>query len=310
MLITENNEDFELQRARKVFSRISVRLLVFVGFCLLIIAVMLAVMISDEETATEDLESILILTSFFTFIPLLFWIWLKFRRAKASFFPLLNSDRFSPRDLLLVIPLILFTIGLFSTLLYLVSLADMDLFNRIQGWLDSDLLVITEESSLTSVLGIIILVGVLGPFFEEVVFRGLMVERLGAKYGYSGAVIFSSISFGFLHIDFVGAALFGFAMCLLYLQSGSLLAPILIHMLNNLTAILMSYVSFQMDWQELDNAEFYQQYSWFWILILVISVIWLVRYITRNWNIVYTKEPVPLKSGRSPGLEQGQYDES
>jgi len=304
-LITENNEDYDIQRARKVLSRISVRLLVFVGICLLIMALMLAVMMSDEEAVTEDLESILIITSFFTILPLLFWIWLKFWRAKASFLPLLNSDRFSPRDLLLVIPLILFTVGLFSTLLYIVSIADLDLFHEIQGWLDSDFFVITEDTGLTMVLGIIILVGVVGPFFEEVVFRGLMVERLGAKYGYSSAVIFSSILFGFLHIDFIGASLFGFAMCLIYLQTGSLLAPVLIHMLNNLMAILMSYVSNQLDLQQLDSAEFYQQYSWFWILILVVSTVWLVRFIINHWNIVHTKEPVSLKKRN---LETAQDD--
>lgn len=258
----------------------------------MIVAVMITAMITDEDAA-EDLETILIISSFFTIIPLLFWIWLKFLQSGTSFFSLFNSDRFSPNDLLLVIPLILFTIGLFSTVLYLISITDMDLFNRIQSLFENDFLVITPETSLSRVVGIIIIVGVVGPFFEEVIFRGLMVERLGAKYGYSSAVIVSSILFGFLHLDFVGATLFGFAMCLVYLKTGSLLAPVLIHMLNNLLAILMSYISYQLDLQDLDNAEFYQQYSWFWILILTISTVWLVRYIVNHWSIVYTNNEFP-----------------
>lgn len=292
-MTNEQNEENNLFRARKVLSRISVRHFVFVGIFLLVLATLVAMTITGEDL--EDFESIMILASLLAITPLALWLWLKFRRMGASLLPLFSKNRFEGKELLLVIPLLLFSLGFFSTLLYLVSLVDMNLFYTILEWLDTDFLVITEETSLLMILGIVGLVGIIGPVFEESVFRGLMVERLGAKYGYSTAVIFSSILFGFLHIDVIGASLFGFAMCLLYLKTGSLLLPALIHILNNMLAILMTYISYHMDWGGLDNADFYQQYGWFWILILVVSTIWLVRYIISHWNLVYSEEPVSLK---------------
>jgi uncharacterized protein len=290
---TETDPDFD--RARKVLSRISVRQFVFVGFFLLIIATMVAVIIAGEEM--DNFEQVLIIASLGAIAPLLVWLWLKFHRLQVPMTSLFNRNRFSANELLLVIPLILFTLGLFSSLLTLAAFLDPNLFEMIQGFLDNDFMLITEDTGLLMILGIILLVGIIGPLFEEVVFRGLMVERLGAKYGYSGAVIFSSVLFGFLHIDVIGAALFGFAMCLLYLKTGSLLAPVLIHMINNLLAILMVYSSWQLNWDAFESAEFYMQYWWFWVLLLAVSTVWLMRYITSHWKLIYEKEPVSLTRG-------------
>ncbi|GEM_PF-1308663 len=297
--------DPNLDRARKVLSRISVRQFVFVGFFLLIISTMVAVMIAGEEA--DNVEQILIIASLGAIAPLLLWLWLKFRRLQVPVLSLFSKSRFSANELLLVIPLILFTLGLFSSLLTLAAFLDPNLFEMIQGFLDNDFMLITEDTGLLMILGIILLVGIIGPFFEEVVFRGLMVERLGAKYGYSGAVIFSSVLFGVLHIDVFGATLFGFAMCLLYLKTGSLLVPVLIHMINNLLAILMVYGSYQLDLSVIRSAEFYQQYWWFWFLLLAVSTVWLMRYIISHWKLVYEKEPVSLKrEPEQPETEIGE----
>jgi uncharacterized protein len=289
------NNHPELQQSRKALSRISVRVFVFVGFILLIIAIMFAFAIVGDDL--EKLEEIIILASLGAFIPMLIWIWLKFRRWQASITPLFNSKHFTPANLIIVVPLLLFSFSLFSTLLALIAVVDTDLFHMVQEWMDTDFLVITDDTSILMVIGIITLVGFIGPVFEEIVFRGLMVERLGLKYSFSGAVIFSSILFGFLHINIVGAALFGFAMCLLYLKTGSLLAPTIVHMLNNLTAIVIAYLSYQIDWEYTESAEFYQQYWWFWLLILTVSTVWIVRFIINHWNLVHITEPAGADEG-------------
>jgi uncharacterized protein len=283
------NNHPELQQSRIALSRISVRVFVFIGIILLIIAIMFAfAMVGDD---LEKLEEIIILSSLGAFIPMLIWIWLKFRRWQASITPLFNREQFTPADLILVVPLLLFSFSLFSTLLALIAITDTDLFYLVQEWMETDFLVITRDTPLLMIFGVILLVGVVGPVFEEITFRGLMVERLGLKYSFSGAVIFSSVLFGFLHINIVGAALFGFVMCLLYLKTGSLLAPTVIHMLNNLTAIFIAYLSYQIDWEYTESAEFYQQYWWFWLLILIVSTVWIVRFIINHWNLVHITEP-------------------
>jgi uncharacterized protein len=292
------NNHPELQQSRRALSRISVRVFVFVGIIVLIIAIMFALAIVGDDL--ENLEEIIILASLGAFIPMLIWIWLKFQRWQAPITPLFNRDHFTPADLIIVVPLLLFSFSLFSSLLALIALADTDLFYMVQEWMDTDFLIITDDTSLLMVIGIIALVGFIGPVFEEIVFRGLMVERLGLKYSFSAAVIFSSILFGFLHINVVGAALFGFAMCLIYLKTGSLLAPAIIHMLNNLTAIVIAYLSYQIDWEYTESAEFYQQYWWFWLLILTVSTVWIVRFIINHWSLVYEVEPAGVDEKPMP----------
>ena len=52
----------------------------------------------------------------------------------------------------------------------------------------------------------------------------------------TSAIIASSLLFGALHPDPLGAALFGVGMCLLYLRTHSLWVPIIAHALNNFLA--------------------------------------------------------------------------
>lgn len=87
---------------------------------------------------------------------------------------------------------------------------------------------------------------VLAPVVEEFVFRGVFLTRFMAKTSMWGGILLSSLLFGILHLDFVGSFLFGIIASLLYLRSGNLLLPILLHMFNNGLAALSIYVP--VDW--------------------------------------------------------------
>jgi membrane protease YdiL (CAAX protease family) len=86
------------------------------------------------------------------------------------------------------------------------------------------------------VLAIVGLV-VLPPLVEELVFRGVLIERLAVKWGLAIAIVVSSVGFGLLHVDPVGAGMFGVVTALLYLRTGSLWPGILIHAANNAVAL-------------------------------------------------------------------------
>jgi len=77
---------------------------------------------------------------------------------------------------------------------------------------------------------------VLAPVVEEFTFRALLFTRLSAKYSPAKAIVISSLMFGLLHFDFIGAFVFGLVAATLYAQSRSLLAPIALHSVNNLIA--------------------------------------------------------------------------
>lgn len=80
----------------------------------------------------------------------------------------------------------------------------------------------------------------LGPFAEEFVFRGLLLRRWLETRGFWPALLGSSAIFALLHPpSWVGAFAFGVVMGILYLWSGSLLLPVLAHVLNNALVVMV-----------------------------------------------------------------------
>ena len=89
----------------------------------------------------------------------------------------------------------------------------------------------------------IILAVLIGPLMEEIVFRGLIFQRLAIRFGLSSAILTSSIIFGLLHFEsFLGAAVFGMFMCFLFYHTKNLLIPVLVHILNNVVAVIIDVV--------------------------------------------------------------------
>jgi membrane protease YdiL (CAAX protease family) len=83
---------------------------------------------------------------------------------------------------------------------------------------------------------------VLPPLVEEVVFRGVLLERFTVKWRLGVAILLSAVLFGALHVDPVGAGMFGVITGLLYLRTGSLWPGILIHAVNNLVALVATWL--------------------------------------------------------------------
>lgn len=112
----------------------------------------------------------------------------------------------------------------------------------VQWWYLDALGVILSDSGgypiLANVLNFLSLV-VIAPVLEEVVFRGLLLHRWAYKWNLKTAIIVSSLLFGVMHADPIGAFVFGVGMCILYLRSQSLYIPILCHSLNNLAVWIL-----------------------------------------------------------------------
>ena len=76
---------------------------------------------------------------------------------------------------------------------------------------------------------------------EELLFRGFIGRGLVGRYGVFVGVLVTSILFGAVHIhplQSICAAILGVALHLIYLWTKSLLAPMLLHFLNNLFAMM------------------------------------------------------------------------
>lgn len=87
----------------------------------------------------------------------------------------------------------------------------------------------------------ILCLAVLVPISEEYVFRGLFFKRLETGTTFVYAMLYSSVVFGVLHMNFV-QMLYGFALGMMlayvYEKYGSLKAPIAAHMSMNLLSVL------------------------------------------------------------------------
>ncbi len=117
----------------------------------------------------------------------------------------------------------------------------------------------------------------LSPFSEEIIFRGLLLNRLSSKYGTTPGLLMSSLVFATTHL-FTGFLMwpaqfiFGVLAGFMYLRSRSLVVSMSSHSLVNFFnfLILIMFMGDQLDLQ-------------YGIAALVISTPVLVFYIIRWW---------------------------
>ena len=102
---------------------------------------------------------------------------------------------------------------------------------------------LTPADSIASGVIWTLMAVVIAPVVEEVVFRGILVNRWGVKWGIRTGIVASSILFGVLHpVDPIGATIFGLVAGLLYLQTRTLIVPIALHAATNVVATVFEFV--------------------------------------------------------------------
>lgn len=88
----------------------------------------------------------------------------------------------------------------------------------------------------------IVTVVVMAPLFEEVIFRGVLLESARARYGVVAGWLISSLIFGVVHIYpavMVNAIIMGLILGFVYIRTASLWPAIILHAFNNGVAYLM-----------------------------------------------------------------------
>jgi len=85
----------------------------------------------------------------------------------------------------------------------------------------------------------VLLVVVVAPVLEELIFRGVLFAKLAQTIGAFWSMTLSSLLFAVLHIDIIGGFLFGMALCVLVVRTGSLRYALFVHIGVNFTAIAL-----------------------------------------------------------------------
>lgn len=86
--------------------------------------------------------------------------------------------------------------------------------------------------------------GILVPICEELVFRGLVYQRLRMRSGFVMAALNSALIFSLLHgnvVQMIYAFLLGVVYAYMYEKYGSVKAPIMAHMVANLISVFATY---------------------------------------------------------------------
>lgn len=103
------------------------------------------------------------------------------------------------------------------------------------------------KDDIVSLTQVIIMASILAPFFEEILFRGVIFRYFQRRFGLIGGAVTSSLLFGLVHpslSSFLPITALGIVLAWIYHKSGSLIAPIITHMLWNtvsITTVLLIY---------------------------------------------------------------------
>ncbi len=84
---------------------------------------------------------------------------------------------------------------------------------------------------------------VIAPVFEEVIYRGIILEQLSKKYSPAKAIVTSAVIFGLIHFNLhqsVNAFFIGLIIGFIYIKTNSLLLCIFWHFINNFLVFVSS----------------------------------------------------------------------
>jgi len=132
---------------------------------------------------------------------------------------------------------------LFIGALFLLMVAQTQ-FLQPEGWLIEQ-----SQQGRNSMLILLLTAVLLAPVFEEVLFRGFLLQAflLWAPRSRFACMLLTSLLFAALHTQYVhwetlvALTLFSLLLCYARLRSNNLALPIFLHTLNNLIAILPAW---------------------------------------------------------------------
>jgi membrane protease YdiL (CAAX protease family) len=129
-----------------------------------------------------------------------------------------------------------------------------------------------------------LLLVVFAPFFEEVIFRWYLFNKLSMKVSLIKAMIISSLLFGVFHgvETAIPTAISGAIWCILFVKYKSLFPCVVIHCINNTIAFFLNMYSRQTvdtSTTEMPDVGFILVFA---VLLITVSLIWFVLFWKKN----------------------------
>ena len=216
------------------------------------------------------------------------FLWYFYRRFKLShinFDWLLGKTKVNfVTPLVLAIALFFFAIGINPLTLYVISLISPEAIKMlaVKGVPDTYL-------GFASFAFLAILVA---PIWEELFFRGLLLQKGSYRKNITFGIVVSSFVFAIIHqrYDIIPLFIFGVVCALLYLKTKRLLASVSLHFFYNIIAVSYSFYYYVVAKKEVpvfDDGTRYQEYFKdnlsLSILFVVLSSAYLFYFIYKNY---------------------------
>ena len=258
----------------KIFDQIKVRTLIVIYFIITMAFAITRVDTKIDSQIAYLLQSMLLI---------LWFGWVLIYNTKLSdvykdFSRKMVAEKKTLSWLIVLMPLL--GIGCAEFLGYIIYQNDPELFKKLVN----ETLSSYKTSSNLSAVCLYLNVSLIGPIVEEIMFRGIILNRLSKRWGYNVGIIVSSLLFAIQHLEMaiIGAFLWGIIMSLLYLKTNNIMIPITVHIINN---SLVTIITLLMPSSEIDVSDFIISNNdlIIGVSLFLPSLFYIVRYIKQNW---------------------------
>ena len=163
---------------------------------------------------------------------------------------------------------------------------------------------VAELVSKSNPIIVFIIVGIIGPVIEELIFRRFIIDRI-RPYGEVTAVLFSGITFGMFHGNFYQlfyAAALGMLFAFIYVRTKSLKYPVILHCALNCTSVLMQTVFGLMQSDKLTKITrfaFTGMYFALALTLLAFAIIGLVKFSKAISKIYFLKNAYDMPKNKA-----------
>ncbi|WP_422122372.1 CPBP family intramembrane glutamic endopeptidase [Planococcus sp. X10-3] len=195
-------------------------------------AALVSISLLLQATGNALLHNVVMLLVFYTVLP--YWICSYYFKKNGIKLPKILFFTGTARWLLPVFGLTLLLMA-FSISIYWLMLRGLMSISPTAVQLAFTPQPLPDELWYAAATGFII--AIMAPIAEEFVFRGVIMHWLIASTGLWQGIVFTSLIFSIFHINIIGAFLFAMVASLLYIKTGTLLVPILLHIFNNTLSV-------------------------------------------------------------------------
>lgn len=135
----------------------------------------------------------------------------------------------------------------------------------------------------------VILVLIVAPIFEEIVFRGIIQKEL-IQSGISPikSIIITAFLFGLVHFNpwqFLAGLLLGFILGYAYYRTQKIILPILLHFFNNLCSVLLIYLQ-KDEYFKFFSKENLENFDWIFLVLGILLLFPSFYFFYRKTNFL------------------------